>query len=93
MLQRLKGKTLIPALATLALFGGLCRIAPPLPENLFVVSPLTPEGQFTAGIEGPAMTIGWSNGGMMVSPRAAASDSARLCRSIDVVPAKITSAP
>ena len=41
----------------------------------------------------PAMIIGWSNGGTIVSPRAAASASARAWRSSDVVPAKITSAP
>jgi sugar lactone lactonase YvrE len=39
--------------AVLAL-SGACRVTSPRPESLFVASPLTPEGQFTSGIEGPA---------------------------------------
>ena len=39
------------------------------------------------------MIHGWSNGGMRVRPRAAASASARALRSMVVVPSKMISAP
>ena len=39
------------------------------------------------------MIHGWSNGGMSVRPRAAASASARALRSMVVVPSKMISAP
>jgi sugar lactone lactonase YvrE len=48
-----KERFLILTLACLVL-SGACRLAAPRPEELFVASPLTPEGQFTTGIEGPA---------------------------------------
>jgi len=47
----------------------------------------------SAHVPCPAMTIGWSNGGTIVNPRAATSASARFRRSTDVVPSRITSPP
>ena len=41
------------AAAGLAVLGASC-VVPPPSEPLFVAEPLTPEGQFTEGIEGPA---------------------------------------
>ncbi|MGZ5497701.1 MAG: SMP-30/gluconolactonase/LRE family protein, partial [Candidatus Aminicenantales bacterium] len=43
----------LAALAAL-LLSGACRKSSQPAEGLFIVSPLTAEGQFTAGIEGPA---------------------------------------
>lgn len=37
---------------------GACRVASLPPERLFVAEPLTPDGQFTPGIEGPACDAG-----------------------------------
>jgi len=49
---------MISAIAVVALAGlvvmGACRAASGPPERLFVAEPLTPDGQFTEGIEGPA---------------------------------------
>ncbi len=47
----------ILAAAGLAVLGVSCVASPPS-ERLFVAEPLTPEGQFTEGIEGPACDAG-----------------------------------
>lgn len=48
------GRGALAAGALLAFFGGACRTGGPSPDGLFVAAPLTAEGAFTAGIEGPA---------------------------------------
>jgi gluconolactonase len=46
----------ILAAAALAVLGA-CRLSPRPTEPLFVAEPLTPDGQFTEGIEGPACDV------------------------------------
>ncbi len=81
--------------------GARCLIAAATPE----LKPPPPTGTSTVAASGhcsrisrpavpwPAMIIGWSKGGTMVSCRSAARASARTFRSCDVVPANVTSAP